>query len=67
MTLARFRRLARLQDIYQQVRGIESMSQSPKTRYIMVITMQIYIMMIVMQIYMMDERMTWRNISWMRG
>ena len=35
--------LARLQDIYQQVRGIDSMSQSAKTRYFMVIVMQIYI------------------------
>ena len=57
MTLARLGRLARLQDIYQQVRGIDSMSQSAKTRYIMVITMQIYMMMIVMQIYI------YRNIS----
>ena len=53
MTLARLGRLARLQDIYQQVRGIDSMSQSPKTRYIMVITMQIYIM---------DERKTLTKI-----
>ena len=33
------------------------MSQLPKTRYIMVITMQIYMMMIVMQIYI------YRNIT----
>ena len=38
------------------------MSQSAKTRYIMVITMQIYMMMIVMQIYIMDERKTLTKI-----